>query len=175
MKTKRNIIWKEIPNYEGFYKVSNKGEVKSVNRIILYSDNRLIRTKSCLLKPQLNKNGYCQVGLSKNGKVSMAYIHAIVAITFLNHVPCGFQKEINHKNLIKTNNCVENLEIVTHRKNSSFKNLKTSSKFIGVTWHKRDKRWLSSIKINNKSIHLGSFQNERQAAKAYQKKLNELC
>jgi hypothetical protein len=49
-----------------------------------------------------------------------------------------------------------------------------SSKYIGVCWHIRDKRWYASIKVGYKSLHLGSFLEEEAAARAYDKKANEV-
>ncbi len=43
----------------------------------------------------------------------------------------------------------------------------TSSKYKGVSWVKRNRKWLASITLKNKKIHLGCFRDEIEAAKAY--------
>jgi hypothetical protein len=52
-------------------------------------------------------------------------------------------------------------------KNKKYKNKPTSSQYKGVCWFKRDKKWLASIRIDNKNKHLGLFESEREAAAAY--------
>ena len=92
-------IWKDINGYEGLYKVSNLGRVKSKRKI---------------LKPI---NGeYLKVGLSKNGVQKTLYIHRLVAETFL-----GINNlQVNHKDENKHNNNIDNLEFVTHKENMNY-------------------------------------------------------
>lgn len=93
-------IWKNIPEYNGLYQVSNMGRVKSLN----YKGTG----KEKILKPATNKEGYLRVGLCKDGKRKRFRIHRLVAIHFIpnpNNLP-----EVNHIDENKTNNCVENLE-----------------------------------------------------------------
>lgn len=51
---------------------------------------------------------------------------------------------------------------------------KFSSKYIGVSWHKTNNKWTSSIKLNGKQKHLGSYDNEFEAHLAYQKELKQI-
>ena len=67
-----------------------------------------------------------------------------------------------------------NLEIVTSRKNTNKKHLKSTSKYTGVSWNTKSNKWKSQIRINNKDIYLGLFINEKQASIAYNNKLKEL-
>jgi len=60
------------------------------------------------------------------------------------------------------------LEIQTARQ-WKVENLKQTSRFRGVCWHKRVKKWAAKISINKKRIHLGVFTYEIEAAKAYNK------
>lgn len=67
------------------------------------------------LKPQINKFGYLHVGLYKNGNINPKAVHRLVAETFIpnpDNKPC-----VNHKDGIKTNNCVNNLEWATYSEN----------------------------------------------------------
>ena len=102
-------------------------------------------------------------------------VHQLMAESFLNHKPNGRQEYvINHKNLNKLDNRLENLEIVSHRENSNQKHIKSSSKYTGVSWYKSNKRWIAAISVSGKKIYLGSFNNEYAAHVAYQNKLKEI-
>jgi hypothetical protein len=91
-------IWKDIKGYENLYQVSNFGNVKSLRNNIT-------------LKPNVKKNGYYRVSLSKNGKVKESNIHYLVASTFIENPES--KPTVNHKDLNKLNNCVTNLEWAT--------------------------------------------------------------
>ena len=164
-------IWKDIPNYEGYYQVSNLGNVKSLARF----NNLGKRVKERVLKNLVNTtNGYLVVNLSKIGLVKTKQIHQLVAEAFLNHKPNGHKLVVNHKNFNREDNRVENLEIITNRENTNKKHKKSKSKYIGVTWHKRVNKWTAQILYKRKNIHLGCFNNEIDAHNAYQNKLKEI-
>lgn len=78
----------------------------------------------------------------------------------------------DHKDRNKLNNTRDNLRLSTSRQNSCNRSkIKgTSSKYMGVSWFKRDKKWLVSIKHNNRSYHVGVFFSEVAAAMAYDEK-----
>lgn len=155
--------WKDILGYEGLYKVSNLGNIKSLKF-----------QKEKVLKLQTNTKGYFIVNLYKNKKMKSHQIHQLVAIAFLNHVPCKMELVINHINFDKKDNKVSNLEIVTNRENSNRKHLKSTSKYTGVSFEKDRNKWLAQIKINGKRVLLGRFSNEIDASNAYQSKLKEI-
>jgi hypothetical protein len=69
-----------------------------------------------LLKPSINSNGYYIVVLCDKGERKTKKVHRLVAETFLDNHGCG-KLEVNHKNGIKTDNRVENLEWVTRSEN----------------------------------------------------------
>jgi hypothetical protein len=158
--------WKDIPGYELLYEASDFGRIKSLKFKRGNTAN--------LLKPCINKIGYLRVNLYQNKCIKMIAIHQLVAVLFLSHTTSKKTLVINHKNLIKTNNIVYNLEIVTHRENSNRKHLPSSSKFTGVYWNKIEGKWRSSIFINNKSVHLGYFSDEYQASVAYETALKNI-
>ena len=168
-------IWKDIPEYEGLYQVSNLGRIKSLERKVRSSTKdgfRIVKEK--ILTPYDNGRGYLIIRLSKQGKVKSLSVHQIVAITFLGHVPNGMKYVINHKDYNKQNNNATNLEIITQRENTNKKHLKSTSQFVGVYWNKQNKKWQTSIMINRKQVLLGCFDNELEAHFAYQTKLNEI-
>lgn len=88
--------WRDIPGYEGLYQASNLGRIRSIYRY------------KKILTPYIDKNGYLRVRLYKNKVGIYKGIHKWVAETFISN-PNNFI-EINHKNEIKTDNRVENLE-----------------------------------------------------------------
>lgn len=110
-------IWKPIKGYEGLYEVSEHGEVRSLERYvptgIRHSDFR--KVKGRILKKALKSNGYYTVDLSKENKVKTISVHRLVALAFLPN-PNNF-RVVNHKNGIKTDNRVSNLEWTTDIRN----------------------------------------------------------
>lgn len=173
-------IWKDVVGYEGFYQVSNLGRVKSLTRVITRCDGKIYPIKEKTLKATLDKHGYMTVGLYKNGVKKTRKVHQLVAMAFLNHKPCGFEKVINHINNDKTNNNVNNLELVSSRYNSSVDQWRhnRTSKYAGVDLNGQYKdsspRWRARIHINKKRKHIGYFRSEDEAGKAYQEALNHI-
>ena len=153
-------IYKDVIGYKGIYQVSNLGNVKSLKF-----------NKERVLKPSKDSKGYLSINLSLNGVFKMRNIHQLVAESFLNHKRCGHKLVVNHLDFNKTNNNLNNLELVTARENCNKKHLKSSSKYTGVYWNKNANKWNSRITLNGKLKHLGLFTNELEASKSYQKEL----
>ena len=107
-------VWKDIVGYEGLYKVSDKGNIYSVERISSQGN----KCGGFTIKPTTTRGGYLQVQLYKNGIREHKYVHRIVAEAFIpnpNNYP-----EINHKDEDKTNNYMGNLEWCTRKYNVNF-------------------------------------------------------
>ena len=167
-------IWKDIPYYEGYYQVSNLGNVRSLNREVIYKDGRKYNYKSEIMKQTL-ADGYYGVRLCKNNKSKYFQTHQLVGMTFLGHIPDGHNFIIDHKEEgNRLDNRLENLQIITNRENitKSIDKMKTTSKYTGVCWDR--KKWKVSIRIDGKSKHLGYFTDEYEAHMAYQNKLKEI-
>lgn len=101
-------IWKEVPNYNGIYLVSNLGRVKSIDQEINCKRNKKRIHKGKILKTYLNERGYECVGITINRVAKKKKVHRLVAEAFLpnpNNLP-----QVNHIDCNKQNNCVENLE-----------------------------------------------------------------
>ena len=169
--------FRDIEGYEGIYQVSNLGRVKSLPRVIERSNGRSISVKGRILKPLVYSNKYHGVVLTLSGKKTMLSIHSLVAKAFLNHKPHAKWRVINHKNGVRDDNRLSNLEIVTARENLSTcyrKNEKKySSKYVGVSINSKTGKWASAIIINGKKKYLGLFKCEKKASNAYQKALKE--
>jgi hypothetical protein len=157
-------IWKDIPNYQGHYQVSNLGRVKSIKQ-----------GKDFIRKPCFVSKGYLAVNLCKGSFRQSLKIHALVAMSFLNHKPDKTQKiVVDHINNIKTDNRLDNLQLISQRLNV-IKDIKVgTSKFIGVCWFKESSKWMATININGKQHYLGLFNCELKAAMAYQKALQTI-
>jgi hypothetical protein len=100
-------IWKSIPEFEGYYEASTLGRIRSIERVV--KSGRGFRTvPSTILKPSLGQWGYEQVSLCMNNKHQTKRVNRLIALTFIpnpNNLP-----QVNHKDGVKTNNCVDNLE-----------------------------------------------------------------
>lgn len=107
-------IWKDIPDFEGYYQVSNLGRIRSVERTILKSNNRIQVSKSKILKPFDNGSGYLVVHLRRENKRYVKYVHRLVCGTFLGKIE-GF--DINHNNFDKKDNSADNLSVMTRKEN----------------------------------------------------------
>lgn len=98
-------VWKPIPNYEGFYEVSNIGRVRS-----------LYRYKK-ILHPS-DTNGYRTVELWKGKKRKRIGVHRLVAMAFIDNP--DNKPFVNHKDETRDNNSVDNLEWATHLENCRY-------------------------------------------------------
>lgn len=164
----------DLPNYEGHYEVSDLGRVKSLRRYVSHCLYASMFIKESILKQSFDANGYLVVNLSKNKKYKIRRVHQLIAECFLNHKPCGLYLVVGHKNDIRKNNYLENLYVITNRKNSDKHHLPSYSKYVGVYWCKRNKKWMARIYLNKKRVYLGLFNLEIDAHNAYQNKLKEI-
>jgi len=167
-------IWKDIPNYKGFYKVSNLGRVKSLDRYVNTKGNAKRRVKGHIFKLIDRGNGYLCVCLRKNGKKKMFNVHVLVAMAFCNWIEGRKQGLVcDHLDNNRTNNRADNLKMVTNRYNIT-KDKKGTSKYTGVSWHKRIRKWSARIEIKGERFNLGYFDKELEASKVYQKELKKV-
>lgn len=131
---------KEIPGLEGIYAASDDGHIWS------YLTNRI-------MKEFIRKDGYYYI-IIRVGNYSINFaVHTLVA-----HAWCeGFEigKEVNHKNFIRTDNSIENLEWVTEKENNehAWKNLPPEK----IKWM-RERRSYGAIKMNRMKRRLNEHQ-----------------
>jgi len=105
---------------------------------------------------------YAQRALIDNGLLRIIHMHRVIM-----QAPKGMV--VDHINRDGLDNRKANLRLATILENSRNKNkIKgTSSKFKGVHWCKTRNKWLAGIKLNGRRKHLGSFDDETEAARAY--------
>lgn len=150
-------IWKDVIGYEGLYRVSSLGSVKSVTRYVKtvhkgYEGSRLIKER--VLKPYLGKHGYFILTMRKNGRYKTEEVHRLVALAFIpnpDDLPC-----VNHKDENKQNNSVDNLEWCTRAYNNNYgnRNKKISQSRKGI---KFSEEHIKNLSLAHKEIVTDAF------------------
>jgi len=155
-------IWKDIVGFEGLYQISNYGNVKSCRRYVNAKfGKRVVNEK--LLSLGKDKDGYLMAILCQDGIKQTVKIHRLVANAFIDKF--DGKKIVNHIDSNKSNNFVSNLEWVSSLENICHSRLKmkTSSKYVGVCFNKKDNNFKATATIDGKTITLGGFKNEEDA------------
>jgi hypothetical protein len=114
IRTRAATEWRPVVGWSG-YEVSDSGQVRSWR--IGGNTKRERRDEPLLRAVRVNpRTGYPTVDLSVHYRTRTVTVHRLVAESFLGPIPVGMT--VNHKDGRKTNNCVENLEIISHRDNA---------------------------------------------------------
>lgn len=108
-------IWKDIPNYEGYYQISSLGRVKSLERHIVYKDGRERTYPSVIISNRVGTNGMELCTLTKNNRKKNIEIHRMVSIVFIGDCPKGY--DICHIDGNCLNNNINNLKYDTRSEN----------------------------------------------------------
>lgn len=95
--------WRPVAGYEGFYEVSNLGNVRKVQQ---------------MMRPADNGHGYLRVNLTKDGKTTTYYVHRLVAKAFCGNADDS--KSVNHINHVTTDNRAVNLEWLSQKENVQY-------------------------------------------------------
>lgn len=154
-------IWKDIPGYEGAYQVSDQGNVRSLDRRVRFVSKagaectrlmcgRVLRSGDC--------KGYRIVNLSGYGTIA---IHLLVARAFLPDV----HEEVNHKNGVKSDNRLDNLEWVSKSANQQHAvstGLKSQAKRITATCVE-DGSSVTFASMSEASLHFTGQRNRHKA------------
>jgi len=109
-----NEIWEDLIGYESIYIISNLGRVKILPRINI-NKSGIIISKEKFVKLHKSKQGYVSLSLNKNGAKRTQYLHRLLANTFIPNTEN--KPQVNHKNGIKNDNRLENLEWTTSKEN----------------------------------------------------------
>jgi hypothetical protein len=102
-------IWKDIPEFKGFYQASNLGRIRNIERYVKQQGGGVQLKKCKILSPSINRIGYSVCALSVDNKLKSRTVHGLVACAFLGFPPIDCY-EINHIDGNKRNNFAENLE-----------------------------------------------------------------
>lgn len=168
-------IWKPIEDLP--YEISSLGNVRRK------TDAKYKYKRGGYIKPYLNNKGYLCINLWNKSKCYKRQIHRLIAVSFIPN-PKNLN-EINHIDGNPLNNSISNLEWCTHQynmqhswdtglhknyhANASIKRKKSTSKYHGVSWSEERKKWCVYVGFNKHHYALGRFNNEEDAAKAYDK------
>lgn len=98
-------VFLDVPGYEKLYQISNVGNVKNIKT-------------GRILRPFKNTQGYLCLNLFKNGTKRTARVHRLVAQSFIPN-PQNLP-QVNHKDEIRTNNVVGNLEWCDAQYNNNY-------------------------------------------------------
>lgn len=148
-------VWKDIPEYEGWYQVSNLGRVRSLDRYV--NGNRINcdkqKMKGKILKARKDKLGYLRVSLKQNTKTRTFLVHRLVAIAFIPN-PDNLLY-VNHIDENTSNPRVDNLEWCTPQYNVCYGNGRAKS-----SRHK----WRRVIQYDKKMNELARFESLKAAS-----------
>lgn len=130
-----------------------------------------IPKKGRFLKQFTGLHGYLCAGIGINGKPMQLRVSRIVAQAYLPDYREDL--EVDHINGNKQDNRPDNLRMTTRKQNSrAFKSVWGKSVFRGVSLNR--KKWRAQIKHNDRTVHLGSYDVEEDAARAFNNKAMEL-
>jgi hypothetical protein len=150
-------MFKQIEGYE--YEVSEMGEVRNMKT-------------GRILKPGKHRQGYSQVNLFKEKKQIMFKVHRLVAMTFLEN--SNQYPDVDHKNNIKSDNRVENLQWCSHSQNRQNTPLRKDN-ISGVKGvYKLKDKYKAHITIDGIRIHIGTYETIEEARDARIAKVREV-
>jgi hypothetical protein len=167
-------IWKDIPDYENAYQVSDMGRIRSLTKQVKTKGENNYRTvKGQIRKIFPNKSGYMTVVLSKSNKLRTFTVHQLVAMTFFPDFIKGTQ--INHIDGDPANNSLSNLEVSNsshnqlHALKTGLRPIRGVSKYRNVSYVKNPRaksKWCASIRHNGRNSYgWKTFETEEAAAK----------
>ncbi len=160
-------IWSPVAEYEDYYEVSTNGNVRSLDRMKDGPFGSSYEFKGRLLKLQLS-HGYQVVGLYDGKSQKTKRISRLVAKAFLPEYSESLH--VDHRKGNRSDNRSCSLRMTTREQNCRAFNLPrkaTSSIYRGVSWASNVNKWRARISPDKKSIHIGLFENERDAAIAW--------
>jgi len=101
------------------------------------------------------------------GKRTDLHIHKLLAVAFLGHIPSGHDIVVDHINNNPLDNKISNLQLITQRENLTKDRRGRRSKYAGVNWDRKQKKWKARITINGKCKNNGVLIDEDHIGEAY--------
>lgn len=175
MLNNNDVIWADIPEFEGLYEISTEGVIRNAKTMAVRKS--YVRSVTC---------NYIYVQLYKGNKPHTFAVHRLVAMTFIPN-PAN-KPQVNHLDGDKHNNHLSNLEWCTvsenhkhafatglHKPplNSLGKKIGNTSKFHNVSYDASRDRWMASVK-HDKKMYQKRFKTEVEAALAVNQIIDEL-
>lgn len=158
-------VWKDISGYEGVYKISNTGLVKSLGWLRIRSRGRVSKRDDILLKQTVTHRGYRRVELNLKGQAQKFVVHRLVAIAF---IPNPRNKpEVNHIDGDKENNSLSNLEWCTSEENKSHAFVNDLSHQVSGEKHVCAKLTKEQVIEIRSKFSKGEYKNQTNVAKIY--------
>lgn len=153
------------------YPLDNDYEISTIGNVRSFKGGRSTPRK---MSPGIDNTGYYRVVMTIDGKVKYKRVHRILAETFIGDIKEGLI--VDHIDRNKLNNRLDNIRIISPEASSCNTRgaYSASSKYKGVYFKKRDNKWVAEIMLNRKHIVIGIFDNEIEAAKAYDKECLKL-
>lgn len=161
--------WRDLPDYEGRYQVSDTGRVRSPERRDTLGKLR----KQKILKTRKDRFGYMKVwlhGPNKNGtRGRTVSVHRLVAEAFMG--PSDLF--VDHLNGLKDDNRPENLEYVTNKEN--IRRYRAKNKQTGASFkpHCTNRPWQCLVNYNGKVYALGCYETKEECYKVKKDFLNK--
>jgi hypothetical protein len=154
-------VWKDVIGYDYQYQISNLGRFK---RVTAYTK----RHTGFITRGVFDKFGYLRVNVVENKKAKTLKVHRIVTYHFLNNY--SEDLSVNHKNFNKSDNRIENLEMMTYSENAldfilKVKKEKSYSNILGVGYHSQLGKWTTRVNKNGKRVSLGTYSTKEEAEK----------
>lgn len=109
-------IWNKIPGFENYYEVSSLGRVRSLTHEVPHKTNKKLTIQGSIKAVHRDRDGYLRTTATNQGHSSDYFVHRLVALAFLPNL--DNKPTVNHKNGIKDDNRVENLEWATYQEQS---------------------------------------------------------
>lgn len=158
--------FKAIIGYEGFYEISKKGVIRSLNRKC--SNGNFYKGKN--IKTFLDKDGYLICCIKKNGYGKTIKVHREVYSSFVGKIPTGLH--VDHIDGNKVNNNIENLQVLTPRQNNEKKFRQKNGR---CGYKKLNGKFQVRKSYGGVSYCLGLFDTENEAQEAYDIADEDFC
>ena len=139
-------------------------------------DGHILGARGFLLKPGVQASGHQHVcWIEPEGRKRYIHIHRLVAFCYVPNPYPETLIKVDHIDTNSTNNHYTNLRWVTERQNcqnlAKNKTGESTSRYVGVSWKKREQKFAAQIRLDGKNKGLGQFKDAAEAARAYDQAL----